>query len=328
MPYIPPPPPPPSAIKASTSSRRTSHSRSYFSSEISSPVGHFLHIHRLVRDIRQMPWLATGGRITSGYVPKFSSARAKERMSRSRRVQAEMERVSGAASWYTPSPKQREKMERNQRRREKYLKHHDHDHDAVQRLGKNESSRRHHEHRPRHFSSNSTSPGRSTPSRRHSSKARRHRSSFRNGYPYYMPSTQSPFAYPYPYGTQPMYMISSSPNAFSPGPSSGRPATAQPSAQGLAPPDAGKDRASRPASVASRMTVTQDSRRGPARDLPTPPQAQAVYMFPAFMSPPGSPVPSAGQAGMPFPQPIPFPYPPSSWPGVPPPSQQPNLATG
>ncbi len=118
-------------MKASTSSRRTSHSRSYFSSEISSPVGHFLHIHRLVRDIRQMPWLATGGRITSGYVPKFSSARAKERMSRSRRVQSEMERISGAASWYTPSPKQREKMERNQRRREKYLKHHDHDHDAV-----------------------------------------------------------------------------------------------------------------------------------------------------------------------------------------------------
>ncbi len=317
-------------MKASTSSRRTSHSRSYFSSEISSPVGHFLHIHRLIRDIRQMPWIATGGRITSGYVPKFSSARAKERMSRSRRVQSEMERISGAASWYTPSPKQREKMERNQRRREKYLEHHDHDHDAVQRsAGKNESSRRHHEHRNRYLSSNSTSPRHSTPSRRHSSKARRHRSSFRNGYPYYMPPTQSPFTYPYPYGTQPMYMIPSPPNAFSPGPSSGRPATttAQPTAQGLAPPDAGKGRASRTASVASRMTVTQDSRRGPARELPTPPQPQAVYMFPTFMSPPGSPVPS-GQAGMPFPQPIPFPYPPSSWPGVPPPSQQPNPATG
>ncbi len=80
-----------------------------------------------------------------------------------------------------------------------------------------------------------------TPSRRHSSKARRHRSSFRNRYPYYMPSTQSPFAYPYPYGTQPMYMISSPPNTFSPGPPLGRPATAQPIAQGLAPPDAGKD---------------------------------------------------------------------------------------
>ncbi len=127
-------------------------------------------------------------RITSGYVPKFSSAA---------REGAHVALASGASGdgahlrcgrrGYTPSPKQREKMERIQRRREKYLKHHDHDHDAALRTGKNESSRCHHEHRPRHFSSNSTSPGRSTPSRRHSSKARRHRSSFRNGHPYYVP---------------------------------------------------------------------------------------------------------------------------------------------
>ncbi|KLO13918.1 hypothetical protein SCHPADRAFT_342034 [Schizopora paradoxa] len=340
MPYIAPAPPPPSARKTPSSSRHTSRSRSYFSSEISSPVGHLLHMTRLVRDIRQMPWLATGGRITSGYVPKFSSARAKERMSRSRRVQAEMERIAGAGpSWYTPSPKQRAKMEKSHRRREKYLKHHDHDHDgdAGERSGKGgeSSRRRHHEHHDRHLSSNSTtSPGHSTPSRRRSSKARRHRSSFRNGFPYYMPSTQNAFAYPSPYGMQPMYMIPSPPNAFQPqpGPSSGRPltavgtATAPPNLQGLAPPD--KGRASRPASVASRMTVTQDSHRRPGRELPIPPQpqAQAVYMIPTFLSPPGSPVPS-GQAGIPFPQPMPFPYPPpSAWTGVPPPSQQPNPA--